>query len=353
MAALPNAQAPDIPTLEEIAALLGLEKTLENTFGAYLVCTCLGCMLFGLTTHQTYRYFRLYPSDSKSLKSLVILVLGLDVVHTILTVHICYFYLVTNYFHPERLAEGVWSIRLVILNTGLMILCAHCFYARRLFFLSNRNIFPVAIIALLLAVEIGFSIASAYESFAQVTFARFIQYSYLLWTVISCAVAVDCVATGTLTYYLHKSRTGFRRTDSMVDVLMVYTVNTGLSTSIVTIAALICAVTMKSNLIYSGIITIATKMYSNSLLAVLNSRRSLVDKGMEGFETGSFGLRVIEPPEKPSDQREIRPISFKPPTPRAMRNARGIDVKVTTETFIDITAQNDALRSSAEHSERK
>ena len=27
----------------------------------------------------------------------------------------------------------------------------------------------------------------------------------------------------------------------------------------------------------------------------LNSRRSLIDKGLEGFETGSFGMKVIDP----------------------------------------------------------
>ncbi|CDO75063.1 hypothetical protein BN946_scf184605.g4 [Trametes cinnabarina] len=392
MAALSDAPPSAPPSIAALAALLDL----ENTFGAYLVCTCLGCMLFGLTTHQTYRYFRLYPSDPWSLKSLVLIVLFLDIMHTILSIHICYFYLVTNYFHPERLAAGVWSIRLIILNTGLVILCSHCFYARRLFFLSNRNLIPVVVIVSRPACDgdrcvlsyflpshialskypviLGFSIAAAYESFVQVTFERFIRFSvglnrpaasppvpwlimsmiqYLLWTVLSCAVAVDCVATGTLTYYLRKSRTGFKRTDSMVDILMVYTVNTGLSTSIISMAALICAITMKDNLIYSAMITVGTKMYSNSLLAVLNSRRSLVDKGMEGFETGSFGLRVIEPPEKAMEPRDVRPISFVPTSPRMLRNGRGIDVKVTTETFVDISAQNEALRNSGEDSERK
>ena len=51
---------------------------------------------------------------------------------------------------------------------------------------------------------------------------------------------VDVLATGMLMYYLHKNKTGFKRTDSTVDVLMVYGVNTGLSTSIVAIIALVC-----------------------------------------------------------------------------------------------------------------
>ncbi|KAI8969887.1 hypothetical protein BD414DRAFT_502469 [Trametes punicea] len=350
MAALPDAssQEPSAASIAAIAAAIDL----EFTFGAYLICTCLGCIMFGLTTHQTYRYYRLYPTDTSSLKLLVFVILLLDIMHTISSIHICYFYLVTNYFHPERLAEGVWSIRLIILETGLLILCSHCFYARRLFFLSNRNWIPVAVIASLLLVEIAFCIAAAVESFIQVTFQNFIRFSYLLWTILACAVAVDCVATGTLTYYLRKSRTGFKRTDSMVDILMVYTINTGLSTSIISAASLICAVTMKDNLIYSAILVVGSKMYSNSLLAVLNSRRSLVDKGMEGFETGSFGLRVVDPPEKALESRDVRPISFRPTAANRL-NAKAIDVKVTTETFIDISAQNEAIRNSGEHPDPK
>ena len=51
---------------------------------------------------------------------------------------------------------------------------------------------------------------------------------------------VDVLSTAILMYYLSKNKTGFKRTDSTVDILMVYGVNTGLSTSIVAIIALIC-----------------------------------------------------------------------------------------------------------------
>lgn len=70
----------------------------------------------------------------------------------------------------------------------------------------------------------------------------------MIWVVLLAAVLVDIVATSILTYYLRKSRTGFKRsvaisglrlhilmakaftcrTDSIVDVLMVYAINTGM-----------------------------------------------------------------------------------------------------------------------------
>ena len=56
-----------------------------------------------------------------------------------------------------------------------------------------------------------------------------------------------------------------------------------------------------------------TPVYANSVLAVLNSRRSLMDKGMDRADTGSFGMKVADPrePARPVS----RPLSYR--TPRA------------------------------------
>ncbi|KAI0749997.1 hypothetical protein C8Q80DRAFT_662345 [Daedaleopsis nitida] len=82
--------------------------SLQNTFGAFLICTFLGFLIYGITSHQAYRYFRLYPSDRKTLKIFVLFLGLLDTVHTITNAHACYHYLITNYFNPCKLAEGVW-----------------------------------------------------------------------------------------------------------------------------------------------------------------------------------------------------------------------------------------------------
>ncbi|EIW57869.1 uncharacterized protein TRAVEDRAFT_48895 [Trametes versicolor FP-101664 SS1] len=351
MALLPNTTTSNVPTdvVAVPAALVdAIQDNMETTFGAYLVCTCLGCIMFGLTTHQTYRYFRLYPTDMTALKVLVLTVLVLDITHTITSIHVCYFYLVTNYFHPERLLDGVWSIRLIILEMGVLILVCHLFFARRLFLLGNRNLIPVVIIGLLLLLEMGFCMAAVIESFLKVSFANFEKYPWLIWTILALAVAVDVVATSTLTYYLRQSRTGFKRTDSMVDILMVYGINTGLSTSVVTLAALISAIALPNSLIYTAIMVVGTKMYANSLLAVLNSRRSIVDRGMEGFETGSFGLKVVDPRDLQVEPREFHAISFKTPVSQKQRARPVLGVKVTTETFVDVDGHESRENAAVE-----
>ncbi|KAI0667886.1 hypothetical protein C8Q78DRAFT_1081767 [Trametes maxima] len=317
--------------------LIAAQFDIPKTFGAYLICTCLGCIMLGLTIHQTYRYFRFYPNDLISLKALrkrkVLLVF--------------YFYLVTNYFRPQRLTDGVWSIRLIILEMGLLIVVAHCFYARRLYLLANRNVIPAITIGILLAAELALCITATVDSYRSVSFSKFEHYSWVMWSILSVAVAVDIFATTALTYYLRKSRTGFQKTDSIVDILMVYTINTGLSTSITTIASLICAILMPKNLVYSAILVVGTKMYANSLLAVLNSRRGILDKGMSGYDTGSFGLQVVDArhgiEEMRPDRHELRAIKFRSPLnlKREQRpdSERMLSMKVGSGAFFSVSRE--------------
>ena len=75
-----------------LSLLLPAIPALDNTYGCILVGTFIGLMcvfismgmgswrlwltllssrLYGMTLHQSYRYFRLYPNDTKVLKALV------------------------------------------------------------------------------------------------------------------------------------------------------------------------------------------------------------------------------------------------------------------------------------------
>ncbi|EIW57916.1 uncharacterized protein TRAVEDRAFT_48939 [Trametes versicolor FP-101664 SS1] len=318
-----------IPAGSESIPALPKVPPLDNTVGVVLLCTFLGCMLFGLTIHQTYRYFRLYPTDGWRLKTFVTVLFVLDVFHTVLTIHMCHFYLINNYFNPARLVEGVWSIRMSVMQTGCVIVVSHCFYARRMYLLGGGRLWPIVFIITLLTVEFGLCIAATVEAFVQVTFENYAKYAWVVCSALGTAVVVDVFVSAALIYYLHSSRTGFKRTDSLLDVLMVYAINTGLSTSIVSLAAALTAIIMPRNLVYSGLYIISSKLYANSLLAVLNSRRALVDRDMEGFDTGSFGMRVV-------DARDLNPIDFKTPSnPRVPPAQTVIDVRVTKEIYVD------------------
>ncbi|KAI0722368.1 hypothetical protein C8T65DRAFT_825365 [Cerioporus squamosus] len=315
-----------------------------DTFYAELIVR-----LFGLTTHQTYRYFRLYPSDRLSLKILVSVLLCLDTLHTITGVHVSYHYLISNYANPASLLTGIWSVRVgmvetvglertfslvpgelirTVLRKGVVMVIAHSFYIYRLFFISDRHIFPAYIMAVLTATELAFAIAATIQAFKEVTFARFRPWIWIICAALGCSLLVNGIVSSFLIVYLRRSRSNLRRSITLVTAPPVvsyqsfseqkglfvrdhhglhdqYGFINQLSSRQVASArhfstltrALdpIQAIIVPDTLVWAAIAILSTKMYANSLLAVLNSRRSLVDKGREGFETGSFGLQVLEP----------------------------------------------------------
>ncbi|TBU21807.1 hypothetical protein BD311DRAFT_677508 [Dichomitus squalens] len=86
---------------------LPIPPSLDTTFGAVLIGTFLGLIMYGLTVKQTLRYFRVYTADAFVLKFMIFCLALLDTGNTVVTMHVCYHYLITNYYNPSALLDGV------------------------------------------------------------------------------------------------------------------------------------------------------------------------------------------------------------------------------------------------------
>ncbi|KAI0364320.1 hypothetical protein BV20DRAFT_1125692 [Pilatotrama ljubarskyi] len=272
-------------------SLLPKVPSLDDTFGAFLIATFLGLIMYGLTLHQSYRYCRLFPKDAMFLRIIVILTVVLETLHIVLCMHVCYYYLVTKYFNPAALLDGVWSIRILPISTVLVILVSEGFFTRRVYLIGRHYRAIVVVVPILMLAILGFAIAASVDAFLRPTFADFEKVTWLTSAGFGIAVVVDFVLTGALIMTLQKSRTGFQRTDSLIDLLIIYAINTGLLTGIFSVLSFIFAITSPSKLIYSAFNIIAAKSYANSLLAVLNSRKGLMDR-VQGDCFGSDTLAV-------------------------------------------------------------
>ncbi|PIL35015.1 hypothetical protein GSI_02802 [Ganoderma sinense ZZ0214-1] len=271
---------------------------LDNTYGALLLGASFGFMLYGLTVHQTYRYFRLYPTDIPVLRWLVLVILVLETAHTAMALAGCYYHLITKYFDPLALLAGHWSTRWVLAYPfvysvdlqyalhvqGTTILVCQCFYARRIWHVGPNYRYIVGVTAIPMIALLGDFKLSLND---------FRHVSWMASAVFGFAVLADILLSGALILILWQSRTGFKRTDSTIEVLIIYTINTGLLTTIVGLLGFVFAIILPGNFIYIGISIVGTKLYANSVLAVLNSRRALANQMLVGFEMGSFEPRNV------------------------------------------------------------
>ncbi|KAK0455660.1 uncharacterized protein EV420DRAFT_1644443 [Desarmillaria tabescens] len=267
------------------------ESSLNGTFGAYLIGVIVSACLFGVTCTQTWYYFTRY-SDVTILKvwvAAIWLVLTLpanyptltglhrilEVLHVAFPGHAIYYYVILHYGDPAALAQAIWTLCVNITVTGLIGLLVDLFYARRIYYLSNHNVPLLAATIILPVCRFGTSVGITAYSIQLKDFARFEVHSMtsLVKASVPIHVVTDILVAGSLCYYLHSSRTGIKRTDTMINRLMVYAVHNGLIIAVADVLVIAFNTAYPGNLVYLAVYQVVANLYSNSLLATLNARR--------------------------------------------------------------------------------
>ncbi|KAJ8495506.1 hypothetical protein ONZ51_g1677 [Trametes cubensis] len=287
--------------------------SLNDTLGAVLLGAIFG-----------FIYYRMYPNDGVMLKGLILIIVAMETFHTAMWILVCYEYLVVSYFNPLNLITIHWYIRLTIPLTAFTGIFSQIFYAGRVYYIGPQYRLLVAIAVVVMFVSLGWDLVATAKVFRSKTLLEFEQYSWIVSVAYGLAVLCDIITASALIFVLRRSRTGVRRTDSVVDVLVLYTINTGLLTTVVGMLVFIFALVRPGNLIYAAISIPGVKLYSNSVLAMLNSRRSLSARMNHDFGGDSEAGRAS------------RPTTPRPRTVLETWNVR--QVPISLPVTIDITA---------------
>ncbi|CAL1703631.1 unnamed protein product [Somion occarium] len=266
---------------------------------------------------QAYVYMLNCKGDGPLLKSVVAAVALLETLHTAFIIHIIYTYAIEDFGNLEATGAITWStavcsrsiirvFMLLIVQLPDTVLRSDRNAGRRsgtrVLYFSNMDqygsISPMphnTILKSCCAVSGGslvLTIVTSILLFARVTFglgtsALLIKFKFystfraqfgplVTFTCgLSLAVAVDVLIAAILVYYLIRDKPGFKATENVVRTLVVYFVNTGVITMLVSIIILIFFFVFKESLIFGGMVLIASKLYSNSFLGTLNARQML------------------------------------------------------------------------------
>ncbi|PBL04114.1 hypothetical protein ARMGADRAFT_43347 [Armillaria gallica] len=95
---------------------------------------------------------------------------------------------------------------------------------------------------------------------------------------ISSGIAVDVILTLAMIISLHRARSGISRSDHVITLLTLFTVNTNLISTLLSVGSLVTFLVLPDATIYGGISFLLEKSYLNSFLSILNSRDYLREK---------------------------------------------------------------------------
>ncbi|KAL1659300.1 hypothetical protein GGG16DRAFT_110514 [Schizophyllum commune] len=251
-----------------------IQLALHDTMGAAFIGCIIAGLLHGVSIVQTWYYFT-HHRDAWHTVSLVTAVLFFDTVHQALISYTVYYYVIANYGSAVTIGELVWSLLVEVYFNGFTGFLVQGFLALRIWRLSNKNVWLTSIVCVFIFAEFCCCLIFASLSLHLNTFAELAELQGLSVSVNALAAAGDVLIAIILCTLLHRSRTGFSRSDTIINKLIIFAVNTGMLTSLCAVGSLISITVAGNTFWYIAFFFCMGRLYTNSLLATLNARKAI------------------------------------------------------------------------------
>ncbi|KAJ7736522.1 hypothetical protein B0H14DRAFT_3612698 [Mycena olivaceomarginata] len=276
----------------QIILPMSVASEVRTTVGAAFAGCMVAVALSAVLGFQTFLYFRIFPSDAVRYKLLVGWIWMLDAAHTLTICTSVWSYAITNFGDPDYTKQIVPSLAATVAFTAITTLSVGItsFYGWRIHKMSKSNWWLTGPIMLLAITRVGLAFVTTTEMILTKTFPAFAAgFNIVLTCGMSVSAVTDIIVSIARYYYLRNLKQGYSGTQEVVDAVVVFTLNDGILTCAVAIAAIIFLLRMPDNFVWLGIYFVIGKLFSNSALATLNLRNC-------GAHASSSDKRAMDTP---------------------------------------------------------
>ncbi|KZT00173.1 uncharacterized protein LAESUDRAFT_732499 [Laetiporus sulphureus 93-53] len=308
--------------------MTGLNLHLGDSMGATLIGVLFSQLFYGCTCAQVLYYMWHYRKDRSSLRSLVAILWSMDTVATIVDIKIVWRYLVAGHANlsGHDVLFGDTSIEYSL--AAVMVLIVQCYYMRTIWTLlaerrHNLKLALVVSMVICALVSCVCALVNVYiairdpgypDIFAKAETSAIVQ--------ITTASVVDIFISATLTWVLNGGRSGVGYTEKLIRKLTVHVINRGMLTAVIQVMTLVMFVAFPKNAVYWSIFHFpGSKIYVNSLLAVLNARHYYAHGITADITTGLY-LPTMQAAEFPLDTIDTVDSHYYESMPSGRRNPR-------------------------------
>ncbi|TFY83479.1 hypothetical protein EWM64_g531 [Hericium alpestre] len=264
----------------------------DKTLGTLLVGIFFNTYLYGLVTYQFAAYWRTYFNDPLRIKLVVLFLFLVDTAHSISVIYMAWEYWsvlfaflhggclskicvsVTNFANPAALEVALWPYTFTPIATALAALATQIFLGYRICRLTGSRIIYVVIV-LLAFTSFGLGMACGIRAWIISVLADLSVLNNLVTAWLSMQVGTDLLITGLLTFSLLRSKSGFRKTDNVLNRLVRGAIQTGVFAGIFSLSDLATFLQYPDTNMYGMFAIPIGRIYTNTLLDTLISRDEL------------------------------------------------------------------------------
>ncbi|KAF8914036.1 hypothetical protein CPB84DRAFT_46769 [Gymnopilus junonius] len=250
----------------------------DLVIGVLLIGLFFNTYLYGLVTYQFIVYHNTKFNDRPWIKAVVGSLFVLDTIHSAVAIYAGWEACVTNYNNPASLAFVSWTIPFTAVATSLAAFITQLFLGHRVLALTKSKPL-VGFILLLSSLGLIFGIYSGIYSGILHELAKFGPLDPFVTCWLVFQTSADILITVVLSWVLSRSRTGFRRTDTIINRIIRGAVQTGLFVSLFAMGDMFSFLLHRDTNLYAMFAYPMGRIYTNTLLDTLNARTAFKAQG--------------------------------------------------------------------------
>ncbi|KAF9064974.1 hypothetical protein BDP27DRAFT_1405091 [Rhodocollybia butyracea] len=282
-----------------------MANPLAPTYGIWLVSLWLATILYGVGMLQAWLYFHWYSSDHWGVKLTVVCLIVCETLHISCLFGATYDAFVNNFGDAGAIFIITWSEQTQLLAGFLSAFIVQMYFAWCIFLLSKKQKAVTLLIVTLAFAQIGAGLAQTIKSAILGSLLKIDSIKPVVIFQSVAALACDTVITLALYLTLRSKRAGMKRTDTLLQKLMLNAINRGALTTLAAAANIILFLALPGTLYFILGLLISSKLYMNSMLATLNTRQHLMQTmhaSNEPWNSNSIHLtRLSTVPNRPLD----------------------------------------------------
>ncbi|KAG7094386.1 hypothetical protein E1B28_007986 [Marasmius oreades] len=252
--------------------MVGPVTTIDNTLGLLFNVAIITAALWGAGSLQGWFYFRKYNSrDPIGTRLLIAFLMVADTVQEAMICEAVYKYAVTMHGDPDAMKHMVRTILLQLWFAGPIGFAVQQFYVYRIFRLSN-NYYIAGIVSLLSFVSLALLWGYTIVTMGYSSLGELIVQQHWATALNVMSAGTDLAITVAMIWCLQGKKTGFRKSTDIINRMIIFTFNTGILTTALSVADFITLNAMPETFVYMGFFLIRDRFYTNSILVTLNSR---------------------------------------------------------------------------------
>ncbi|KAF8844445.1 hypothetical protein BDN67DRAFT_1000152 [Paxillus ammoniavirescens] len=282
---------PGLPLSRLLPALMadGLPPgsvRVSSPWGPGLIGLTLSAFMYGAGFGQSLFYVHYFPGDRTLLKMAVMITLAMDTVHIYGCAQLYWQLLVVCHHNlsSECQTHLPLPFSLAVILNYFITFTVQCFYVQRVWIISGNHKLITILVVITAIVEFIIGLVCSVQTFQHQTIQYIFTTPLIAYSAIASTIC-DAIITISVVYFLRAGRPKVKlRRARFVQQLTKVTINMGLLTCVISLTTAILHAFQGENywVEISGVIL--SRSYVNSMLAVLNARKSIRDSERDSHD---------------------------------------------------------------------